>query len=81
MANAAVTDDDEAFMAAATPAERDAVARAEFFRLCWVRKSHLGIGRKSEIDKELDDSLDAYLMMLTDQERTELHKQSGVKSG
>lgn len=76
MANAAVTSIDEAFLASAAPQERDRVARAEFSRLIRVRKGEEGIGHKTEIDQNLDLTLDNYLSKLTRQELIEIHKKT-----
>jgi hypothetical protein len=75
----AVTDIDEAFMANCAPSEREKQFRASFQRLLNLRKSEDGIGRKTEIDQNLDLTLDNYLNKLTRQELSDLHKRSGIK--
>ena len=80
MANAAVTDEDIAYLSE-TREQRDYKARTVFTILCAERRSNAGIGRKSELDRELDAGLDRYLLKLTKPELASLHKRTGVKSG
>ena len=78
MANATqMADDASEFLRTAMPVARDAAAKAAFLELCRQRKGKEGIGRKREIDKQLDELLDSYLLRLSRQELSELYKTTG----